>query len=472
VRERNLPSIFCVAGDIAPTNDASLRAPVRLDCGVFYDLCGTRVAVLSLLISLLLALSGCNHQPALLTGRVSGNSMEPHFAGDRAYFRCGSCELDSHFSPPPSSDEEFYCPRCHADVSISRTEAGELIQYEKVTDSTLLELGDVIVFDPQKARNDSNLKGLQIKRIAALPDQSLRLKSGDLWNDGKRQQTNCNRFLQRAVEIDDAILEAGGINSDSGWMVYWPGSLYPRRGANFERHSSWLLDESPWDIHESRDLVVVTDYGIEFEFANEIDETLPINLELKLRSGDREIGVLVTRSKSGAFELAFDVRQSDQTFHREMELKSLTMKNLFVVVVDGSLQVQIDRAQGAFPIPDCVSVIEMPQDAVDNVNGESRSSGPATQFGFVRSSTLPDSSLQWLAAYKLNCGVKLDYRVVLRRDLYYRGPRGELSFDMQAVDGYQVLGDHVAASIDSRQEYPDGIPRSAIIGRIPPVDCH
>ncbi len=95
------------------------------------------------------------------------------------------------------------------------------------------------------------------------------------------------------------------------------------------------------------------------------------------------------------------------------------------------------------------------------------SAHPEAARGFlIRDSKTHGTDRNCLVAFRMDSSKNFSYRTILSRDLHYRGPRGEDEYELPKTDGYQVLGDHIAASMDSRQLYKQGVPKAAILGRV------
>ncbi len=106
-------------------------------------------------------------------------------------------------------------------VDLGKTVQGSRVQIEAVTMSDSLRIGDVIAFDPAES-SETQVVGLQVKRIAALPGQELRISEGDLWLDGRRHCKSISDYNQVAIKIDSLVATSGR------WIEYYPTSLYPR----------------------------------------------------------------------------------------------------------------------------------------------------------------------------------------------------------------------------------------------------
>ncbi len=403
--------------------------------------------------------------------------MEPTLAGDRTYFHCPNCGHDAYFSPTVTSDLKPNCPQCHWPVRLRQSEHGQQIEYEKTDSRHPLQVGDLVVF-----RYPSTDQRLQVKRVASGPGQVVQIFDGDLFLDGKRQYTSLSQFRRRAVPISKTRLVCE--NDSQNWLAYHPSSLYPRSGADFIRHASSLTDESPWDLSESRRFAAVSDFGVRLRFSS-ASPKLIVNSRLWYHGITFEISVDYanqTVNGSRLFEIGQSATASETLDTNPRSVKTAADSawlheasqnrehELIIGIVDGFLRVGMPnevyatriaddnlRRSNTQPDPYCLYADEV----------EHEGSLSKTALGFITHEQ-DDLHLSWLAplAVQIKSETAISGSIEVFRDVHYRGPLGELDYTLDATEGYQVLGDHVAGSLDSRQTYRQGIPRDSILGRV------
>ncbi len=353
--------------------------------------------------------------------------------------------MKSFFSPPPASEEELICPKCAGSIQALDRRPGDVIAIEPLADKPL-EIGDVVVFDPSSIEEDhSDQQPLQLKRVVGLPGQKVEIRDGELWVDGSQHIASTDLFIDRAILVDQTLIESS-TDAVPAWITYLPSSLYPREGREARRHASNLLDESPWDLDESREFQVVHDYAI--ELATKGSSLTSYELLMKHKGCDLQLSLTVSK---GSISLEGQIIVEDQRESIAQFFTYQPSRPIMVALVDGVLRVYNQSELMRHTLPKAsLKRLALSEDA---------------DFGFQRRSSDPGLQEPYLFALKVIGEKPNEVRLKLFRDVHYRGPRGESFFELAATSGYHVLGDHVAASLDSRQRYAKGIPQSAIVGK-------
>ena len=407
------------------------------------------------IVVLCIGIVGCQARPDnVRAGQIASSSMEPTLAGPRITYHCDNCNWSGFYSGTLDvselrSDALVACARCGESAPAIANRKGELVRYRKVSDPSEIQIGQIVVFKSGDSTIDFQASpaavGLQIKRVVALPNQSVLIQNGDLFVNGVRHTASLSEFYQRRIYIDS--LEVETLSHSTGykvaaWTVYKPKSLYPRIFKGAYRHASPVQDESFWDSEESRRFVTVDDLAIEIPLVPHVEELIRFELlykgvlfetQITLQDGQCNYNVYVAdRNIAVGSMQIFDQSALLIGFIDQRLLLGWTMSNLEAT---------------AIPLSDILSAFSNTKTTADSPSSEA----PAL------------SSQQPLAIMIQSDRVRA-IEIKIFRDVQYRGPRGEGEYSFEPVAGYQVLGDNVSASLDSRQIYPHGIAAEQIVG--------
>jgi signal peptidase I len=116
---------------------------------------------------------------------VAGSSMAPTLEGPRRMFHCDACQFEFLVGLDQLIDDDrAVCPRC-GQISERRCDRADLRGDRLLVDRTAFALRqprrwDVVVF---RAPEDANQ--LFVKRIVGLPGETVAIRDGDLWINGK-----------------------------------------------------------------------------------------------------------------------------------------------------------------------------------------------------------------------------------------------------------------------------------------------
>lgn len=132
---------------------------------------------------------------------VSGPSMSPTLWGPHRHLSCNACgfthPVQAAPAPPAGSLRCFSCGQTRLHLS-DLIHSGDRVSIDRAAYRlTPPRLGDLVAI-----RTDEG--GLQVKRIAALPGQRLRIDDrGTLWIDGRVQRIGPDEIWQRSVLVHD-----------------------------------------------------------------------------------------------------------------------------------------------------------------------------------------------------------------------------------------------------------------------------
>ena len=119
---------------------------------------------------------------------------------------------------PPNESESVVCPNCGTGFTTAspRTEGDQLLVFKHIYRHRLPRRWEVVVF-----RNPSDPAEAYIKRVAGLPGETIAIREGDVWADGRLCRKPAS--VQRAMRLPVASLDhPTGTPSrwrlDGGWL--------------------------------------------------------------------------------------------------------------------------------------------------------------------------------------------------------------------------------------------------------------
>ncbi len=366
--------------------------------------------------------------------------MEPTLLGPQRFAYCETCQQTQRFSADSISESRpTRCPRCGSNVTCEGWQVGGKVQVVQLDQrKQRFRRGEIVVLREGKADK------LEVKRIVGLPYESLKFIDGDLWVDGRIFQKSMPQFLSQAIEVDRWPEIEGTLSVLPGDTPivhsFQNRSLWPQFSHELRVHSSPILDEYKSNAAESRQLVLVRDIGLRLALSSEI--VRPVKMEIQLWVKDAIRRMQITLSST---EISL---QTECTHFRDMPSQKSTvipwsnhhLRTMVVAMVDGRVLIGNDRGFQPF----CLSDFVCNSDASEQENCSAD-----TPFTLA----ILEGELTIVHA-------------IVVRDVHYRGWHGEAEFILPATTGYQVLGDNVSNSADSRQRWPDGVSADWIIGRI------
>jgi DNA-directed RNA polymerase subunit RPC12/RpoP len=371
------------------------------------------------------------------TAVISGCSMEPTLHGLQRMARCDQCESTMRFSEDEDLDDRpTACPRCGSQVAFMGGQAAETVNIQPIDwMNASVRRGEMV------AVHDRERNRFEVKRVVGFPHESIQIINGDLWIDGRRFQKSISQFALLAIKVDCWSEIEGVQMADPSRSpmeeCYQSFSLWPRTGEHLTPRPSPILDEYPSNAMESRELVAVRDIGVHLVLSRNSTEPARIEVRIWYEGAVRSLSLEI--SSTGVQILAPSFSSKMLPFHREPYSPSLT-----VAVVDGRLLVGTEGSGHALDIHECVF------DSSTDKSSHCSASKPI-------SLTILDGQVTIMQAF-------------IVRDIHYRGGSQENEYVFPSVSGYCVLGDNVSNSSDSRDRWPDGVPRELIVGRIESIE--
>ena len=116
---------------------------------------------------------------------VAGSSMAPTLEGPRRMFRCDACQFDFPVGLDQLIDDDrAVCPRCGQSTAIWRGDA------DVRGDRLLVDRTAFVFRQPQRwevvvFRSPTDANQLFVKRIVGLPGETVSIRDGNVWINGK-----------------------------------------------------------------------------------------------------------------------------------------------------------------------------------------------------------------------------------------------------------------------------------------------
>jgi signal peptidase I len=244
---------------------------------------GARPAIETLVLAavLLAGLDVFVIQGIVMPTVVASGSMAPGLMGPHRRWECGACARTFVCSDEslPGEGRAAVCPNCGAcaaDEGVDRSGARVLVDRSAFAWRGPRRFERVVFRLPNDARS------LCVKRVAGLPGETVGIKDGDLFVDGRIVVKDGSEFDQVAVCVYETPpgdrrwrFEAG-----SNWSAGNAGELYCHRSTDVDASIDWLTyhhertygsadgteatigDESPVDQNESRVPIAVSDIAV------------------------------------------------------------------------------------------------------------------------------------------------------------------------------------------------------------------
>lgn len=344
---------------------------------------------------------------------VAGSSMEPCLIGPRLRIECPTCNFENRFALDAwQPNRPTHCMACNAAIEASEPSSvlpGQTIAYAPVprTDDAIATLPamlhrwDVVIL----RRGDATTS--EIKRVVGLPGESVAIRDGYLWIDGRRATKTFIEFLEQA------ILVGHWSPADAMSIDDWLGAI-----------EAPLRNDLPINAHDSHTLLPCDEFGVSLRVA-EAAPTWDCRMELVTANGPIAVS---TRRDAGSLTIFFDEEEHSHVPPDAARSMRLTCpanwqpKWLHWIVMDGRCVVADEtRLLGAMELPT-----------------------------LPRETPPPSASTHRLATWSPSSqGLRCD------RGLFYRGRVMRGYGDAPQVqfpdgDGVVVLGDNVSISDDSR----------------------
>ncbi|QDV22427.1 S26 family signal peptidase [Aureliella helgolandensis] len=383
--------------------------------------------------------------------RVASNSMEPTLLGPQSVVRCEECgELGQVPWQAETLRFPVRCYRCGGVCLLTEeTIAGQRVLLSPTPIARKHPRLAVVGFRASKQA------AVQVKRVWGLPGESVAIRQGELWIDGKWFQKGFAELEQVAVPIavfpDSQAspmlrpLASAGFPLDSKWRWQFQrhGRVHPGEG----RSATWLVasglvDEDPWNQPFSYQPVPVHDWMCTLE----LKQALAHPLEIRGRCYGRELIVRIDPVDEIRDLHAKESRLVIQS--QQVRLALEMRKSLRLAICDGRLLSDCDSAQ--VQVEDLSSVWQARSEIAADF-----------ELSLHALSAAADSPRQRQAMPEIE-SMQIARDMVLRS---YPQPDAEQEFPQLAPDEYLLLGDNQVVSSDSRNGLGP-VPQSQILGDV------
>ena len=414
-------------------------------------------------------------------GKVVGGSMAPNFLGEHFLFQCESCDsrVVADFAQSKKRSD-LICPYCSTSGSL-------LSCQRKDSDGVKLEVGgqeiqrwDVVAFKvkPETAG---------IKRVVGLPGETIQIRGGNLWREGKLIQKSVPDQKRTRILIHDsnktssASLDWQAVDS-AGSRLETSKHRFANRKFNFDsspdgRKLQWFQfcnqrnyahtsdSETPPTDGEIQAWPIEDHYGYNQSLARKLNVVDEIFVSLNfLPVATRGIA---WRFANGAnsYEFAIDVEQKELAIS-QLEVSSglaidhATQRFQLAESLFANAEIEVE-----FSTIDKMAVILIGGTEVTRFQLESapekkraeRSKDDARQLLRLGAEVVPGAEQSPIG------------RVRIWRDIYYLVAEengGQSQTLVGSPDGFLLLGDNQPVSIDSRH-WPDvSVSKTDLIGKV------
>lgn len=392
------------------------------------------------LAALILLRKGSEPRYALIVG----NSMEPCLLGPGVEWTCKECERTFRFGAESiSPDLPFQCPLCgmiereplevpaldeealleqvdRVQYFPQRIVASRRARQQILTDSAGMLRGDLVIFQPPEQ------PGKEIKRIVGFPGETVLIKDGDLWVDGRPWKKDSEALLKQAIFLSEGEWTRQGNPVVTPFMLAGPEPLLyeaPEGGIS----NQWLGNQ-----RDSQATIPVRDIGVAFHLEGMTDEW---QLQVHLRTPNRHWQGTV--DASGKDWSISSMGQEEKGIVNEWK-DSEKATWLVFAMVDGDGVIAINDRE--------ILRVEL-----ERSDREESTTDPVIGVG---------------EPIELECSLG-EVRIVEMvpfRDLHYRGALDAPEQTIPAGNGIVVLGDNIRLSSDSRNRWDEGLNAESISG--------
>jgi len=410
-------------------------------------------------------------------GKVFGGSMAPNFLGGHFSFRCESCnsKVVTDFVQSRKRNN-LICPYCGTARPLASCRRQNSDRVKLAVGSQEIQRWDVVAFQA-----DAEAAG--IKRVVGLPGETIQIRGGNLWREGKLIQKSIQDQKRTRILIHDS-------KNTSPASVVWQavdstgarlGNAQHRFGKqtfNFESHGKlqWFQfcnqrnyahstdSDSPPTDGEIQAWPIEDHYGYNQTLArnlNVVDEVF-VSLDFLPVVTRRIVWSFV--NGSDAYEFAIDVEGKELVVSK-LQPNSESASGQFrrIKLADGMFgdsEIQVE-----FSTIDKLAVVlvggsEVAQFQLDSdpaKKGAERTADFARKLFKLGAEVIPEAEQSPIG------------RVQIWRDIYYlvaEGHGGQSQTLVADPDGFLLLGDNQPVSVDSRHWPVASVSKANVIGKV------
>jgi len=398
-------------------------------------------------------------------GKVVGGSMAPNFLGEHFSFRCESCnsKVVTDFAQSKKRDN-LICPYCGTARSLASCRQQNSDRVKLAVGSQEVQRWDVVAFQavPEAAG---------IKRVVGLPGETILIRGGNLWREGKLIQKSIRDQKRTRILIHDS---RNTRPASAVWQAVDSAGVRPKnaqhrfenRRFNFEAHGQlqWFQfcnqrnyahstdSDSPLPDEEIQAWPIEDSYGYNQTLARNLNVVDEVFVSLKFLPVVTRRIVWSFINGSDAYEFAIDVER------KELAVSKLQPN---FGSVSGQFQ-HVKLADGVFGVAE----VEVEFSTIDKLAVVLVGGTEATRFqldsepakkGAERSGDLARRLFKLGAEVVRGAEQSPISHVQIWRDIYYLVAEehgGQSQTLVADPDGFLLLGDNQPVSVDSRH-WPD-----------------
>jgi signal peptidase I len=420
-----------------------------------------RVVLASLALLLLFAAArGLSIQGLIKPVRIASGSMAPALAGPRYEIACGDCGyLWAVDAGQALGDDMVVCPNCgfsRNELSPDSLQPGRRVWIDRGA----YWLRRPRRFEAVAFRDPHDPQRLAVKRVIALPGESLEVRGGELFVDGNLVRKSLDQFRAMALPVYDDRFRPKDASLSSRWRdktqrwtrsadsYHYAGDFQPSSQLRTNPDFAWLTYHhwrcSPLPGLRTKETPVLDDYGYNLGPSRQLNYVA--DLALRCRVATAGEGCLAVSLHDGydTWQIRLWPRRGEASLWRDGEQFAAGAFPrrwddgwiLEAAHCDGRILAAIDGREAI------VHACELPK----------REFHPSPQpFALGAAGLAVEAS-----------------ELVITRDVYYLPPPGRANWRIGPLgeDEFALLGDNASISQDSRSWTNPQIERSRIRGLV------
>jgi hypothetical protein len=395
---------------------------------------------------------------------VTSGSMAPRLRGPCWIATCENCGVRFAIDQSEASSvSATRCPNCASVVSLSSAIAkqGErlLIDTLSLTLASPRRWERVVVSDPDGSG------GLVVKRIVGLPDETIEIRSGDVFANGQRARKSLDDLRNMAIRVNDdrhrsgdiegratsrwrpTVADSGWIEDSNGWRRQPPTNTSPRHDWLCYHHRS----SAGRQVDSAIDALVSDDYAYNVAESRRLEAVHDLLFRCRLQCSQKGRLAIWISDGRDAFCCVLEIGRVNYAYAEAAPLAAPVTCEDFVVVE----QPPEDLSRSAL-----VEFAQVDGQLLLAIDGRTML---RRQYDPSEPRLIPVAPIA-ISAYGADRLVVTELEIL--RDVHYlHGQRGEVETRL-AGDQYFLLGDNCPVSIDSRNWSTPGVSREKFVGRI------